>query len=210
MRHHPSETTLLTYVAGGLPAPHAQLVMLHASMCSQCADEIRLLEAAGGALVCDLPPASLAPGALGRILSRLDDEPVASAEPAKSRRPMTAASIISALATGRWHWSGPGIRMMSLLKRDSSDTRLDLIRVAPDTGLLQHGHTGFETTIVLQGAFHDGVDRYDTGDFAEADGGLNHRPMALPGPDCICLIAMSGHLSARGLLGRLVRPLLGM
>jgi putative transcriptional regulator len=210
MRHHPSETTLLTYVAGGLPAPHAQLVMLHAALCSQCADEIRLLEAAGGAFVCDLPPAPLAPDALGRMMARLDDEPVAIGEPVKKRGPVTPAAIISSLATGRWRWSGPGIRLMPLLKRDSSDTRLDLIQVAPDTGLLQHGHTGFETTIVLQGAFHDGVDRYGIGDFAEAAGGLNHRPMALAGPDCICLIAMSGHLSARGLLGRLVRPLLGM
>ena len=63
--------------------------------------------------------------------------------------------------------------------------------------------------MVLQGAFDDDIEHYHVGDFAEADGQLNHCPRALPGPDCICLIATSGRLAARGLLGKLVRPLLG-
>jgi putative transcriptional regulator len=100
--------------------------------------------------------------------------------------------------------------MMSLARRDASNTRLDLIRVTPGTALLEHGHTGLETTVILQGAFDDGIGCYQVGDFGEADGTLNHRPRALAGEDCICLVATSGHLSARGLLGRLVRPLLGM
>ena len=100
--------------------------------------------------------------------------------------------------------------MMPLMQRDESGTRLDLIRVAPGTGLLEHGHGGFETTIVLQGAYDDGVCRFETGDFGEADQELDHRPAALPGPDCICLIATTAHLKPHGLLGRLVRPLIGM
>jgi putative transcriptional regulator len=99
---------------------------------------------------------------------------------------------------------------MPLMARDETDTRLDLIRVAPGTGLLEHGHDGLESTIVLQGAFDDRIARYEVGDFAEAEGGVDHRPTARPGPDCICLIATTAHLQAHSFVGRLVRPWLGM
>jgi putative transcriptional regulator len=100
--------------------------------------------------------------------------------------------------------------MMPLMARDETDTRLDLIRVAPGTGLLEHGHRGFESTIVLQGAFDDGIARYEVGDFGEADGEIDHRPAAVPGPDCICLIATTSRLKPHSVIGRLVGPLLGM
>ncbi len=99
---------------------------------------------------------------------------------------------------------------MPLIRRDPTNSRLDLIRVAPGAALLEHSHTAFETTVVLTGAFEDGHETFGVGDYAEADGDTKHRPRALPGEVCICLIATTGHLSTRGLLGRLVRPLLGM
>ncbi len=202
-RHHPSETTLLAYAAGSLPAPHVRVVAVHLASCPACAADVRALEAAGGALIGALPPAGLGTDALARLLDRLG-------EPAPRAVWTKAPVTLESLATGRWRWSGPGIAMMPLLKRDSSNTRLDLIRVSPGIGLLEHGHTGFETTVVLQGAFDDGLERYETGDFGEADAATDHCPTALPGPDCICLIATSAHLRPHSLIGQLVRPLLGM
>jgi putative transcriptional regulator len=204
-RHHPSETTLLAHAAGSLPAPHRQVVAVHLATCPDCAADLRALEAAAGTLVQNLPPVDMAKNALARLMARLD-EPNPPAPAPVSATPFTLA----ALATGRWHWSGPGIALMPLMLRDSSNTRLDLIRVAPGTALLEHGHTSLETTVVLQGAFDDGLDRYEVGDFGEATGDTDHCPRALPGPDCICLIATSAHLKAHSLLGRIVRPLLGM
>jgi putative transcriptional regulator len=207
-RHHPSDATLLAHVAGSLPAAHRQVIAIHLACCPVCAADARLLEEAGGALLEGLPAAALAKNSLARILARLD-EPSPAPRPVPSP-PASPAGALAALATGRWRWTGPGIAMMPLMPRDSTDTRLDLIRVAPGTGLLEHGHRAFETTIVLQGAYDDGVARYQTGDFCEAEDDLDHRPAALPGPDCICLVATTGRLKANGLLGRVVGPLLGL
>lgn len=204
-RHHPSETTLLAHAAGSLPAPHRQVVAVHLASCPDCAADLSALTAAAGALLQSLPSADFAEDALARLMTRLD-EPVPPAPSPVRSDPLTLAT----LATGRWRWSGPGIALMPLLPRDSSDTRLDLIRVAPGTALLEHGHTGLETTVILQGAFDDGIARYEAGDFGEAEGDTDHCPRALPGPDCICLIATSAHLKPHSLLGRMVRPLLGM
>lgn len=237
IRHHPSEATLLACASGTLPEPHARVVAAHLGFCPDCVRALGQAEAVGGALLADLPPSPLAGDALARTLARLDapapdapgrvapqgtvpgwgaprwdapgwDAPGRDAPGwiAPGARPATLA----ALATGRWRWTGPGIAIMPLIPRDASDSRLDLIRVAPGVALLEHGHTGRESTCVMQGAFQDATGAYHTGDFIETDRDLAHRPTALPGETCLCLIATSGHLQPRGILGWLVRPLLGM
>jgi putative transcriptional regulator len=202
IQHHPSEATLLSYMAGTLPEPHARTVAVHAALCPDCAAALDELAEIGGALIDALEPTALAPDALARTLARLD----APARP----EPAPVPTTLEGLATKRWWWTGPGIAIMPLLARDTTGTRLDLIRVAPGTGLLRHGHGGFETTCVMRGAFDDGLARYEVGDFAESDEGLLHRPMAQPGDDCICLMATTGRLRPTGPIGRILRPLLGM
>ncbi len=204
IRHHPSPVVSLSYAAGTLPTPHAQVVSLHFAACPDCRRDARLLEEAAGVLLDTADTTPVSADALEHVLARLQDG--APTSPA----PIAWPSATAALATGRWRWRGPGITMMPLIDRDATGTRLDLIRVAPGSALLQHGHTSLETTLVLQGSFEDGTETYAAGDFAEADGALNHQPRALAGADCICLVATSGQLSASGLLGRLIRLLLGM
>ena len=202
IQHHPSQVTLLSYAAGTLPEAHARVVAAHLTFCPECTQALRQAEAVGGALITDLPPSLMSPNALARTLDRLQAPP--------ATEPQPGPATLTGLATGRWRWTGPGIAMMPLLRRDASDSRLDLIRVAPGVALLEHGHTGHESTCVLQGAFQDGIGEYGVGDFMEADDDFAHHPTALAGEACICLIATSGHLRPRSLLGWLVRPLLGM
>ncbi|MGC8475971.1 MAG: ChrR family anti-sigma-E factor [Acetobacteraceae bacterium] len=201
IRHHPADATLLACAAGALPEAHARVIAVHAALCPACAAGLRAAEAAGGALLESLAPAPLAADALARTLARLD---TARPEPPPPR------FDLAALASGRWRRVAPGIAIMALLPRDATDSRLDLIRVAPGRALLEHGHTGAETTCVLTGAFADGAGTYGPGDCVETDPALAHQPRALPGEDCICLIAVTHHLRPRSWMGRLVRPLLGM
>lgn len=203
IRHHPAEASLIACAAGTMPMAHARVIGVHAAHCPVCAAGLRAAEAAGGALLDALPPAPMAPDALACALARLD---TAAPEPA----PAAPAFDLAALASGRWRRVAPGIAIMNLLPRDDTDSRLDLIRVAPGRALLTHGHTGPETTCVLSGAFADGTGTFAAGDCVEADAALDHTPRALPGEDCVCLIAATHHLRPHGWLGRLVRPLLGM
>lgn len=201
IRHHPADSSLLACAAGTMPTAHARVIRVHAALCPACAAGLAAAEAAGGALLDALDPVALAPDALARSLARLD---AALPEPTPGR------FDLAALASGRWRRVAPGIAMMKLLGRDGTDSRLDLIRVAPGRALLAHGHEGAETTCVLAGAFTDGTGQFGPGDCVETDPALAHQPRALPGVDCVCLIAVSHHLRPRSWLGRLARPLLGM
>jgi putative transcriptional regulator len=204
IRHHPSDATLIAQAAGSLAALHAKVLALHLAACPRCRDELRGMEEVGGALLATLPSETLRPDALERTLARLDEPP-----PASPSHPLTPITL-DALATGRWWWLGPGIRLMPLARRDASGTRLDLIRVAPGMALPGHGHTGPEMACILQGGYADDTGDYGVWDIAEGDPTLEHTPIASPGPDCICLIATTGRLRAHTWLARLVQPLVGV
>ncbi len=207
IRHHPSEALLLRHAAGRLPPAHATVLDAHLARCGQCRVALGAAEAVGGALLQTLAPAALAPDALANTLARLDAPLDPLPAPGMADR---VPDLIGAWPARPWRRIAPGIATLALSPRDATDTRLDMLRVAPGAGLLGHGHAGLETLVVLRGAFEDGVASYAEGDFAEADATLAHRPVALPGGPCICLFATTGHLKPHSLLGRLLRPLLGM
>ncbi len=216
IRHHPSEATLISQAAGHLPALHARVLAVHLSACAHCRGELHRLEEIGGALLATLEPAPLQPDALARTLARLDGQvcpPLDSTVAPAALSPATPAPAPvawQALAVGRWWWLGPGIRLMPLNRRDASDTRLDLIRVAPGIAMPAHGHSGPETSCILQGAYADETGEYSAYDIAEGDAAFDHTPVASPGVECICLIATTGRLRGHTWLTRLVQPLLGV
>jgi putative transcriptional regulator len=208
IRHHPSDETVLACAAGTLPVPHARVVAAHLALCGSCRASLRLGHEIGGVLLEGLAPVRLAEDALQRVLARLDEE--AAAAPETVSPPILSEAAAQREFRSRWRWIAPGIRLMPLSPRDVSDTRLDLIRVAPGAALPRHGHRGFESTIVLQGGFADVRGEYRAGDVAEGDRGFEHRPVALPGEDCLCLIATTGRLRAYGVVARLAQRLVGV
>lgn len=199
-RHHPAEVTLLAYAAGTLPRLHAKVVGFHVSACPNCSQQVWNFKEVGGALLAGLPPVPLCPDALTRILARLDKAPILTKK--------AAPPSLTSLATGRWWWAGSGVRLMPLVRRDETDTRLDLVRVQAGVALPEHTHTGPETVCILQGSFSDETGQYTLHDIAESDGTLLHQPIAAPGPDCICLIAITGRLRAKSWIARLIQSLI--
>ncbi len=203
IRHHPSPTLLLRCAAGQLPAAHDAVIEAHLARCPNCRAALVDAMAVGGALLDQTLKVAMAAGALDTVLAQLD-------RPLPPVAPLKPAMDFVTHPPGRWRRVAPGVATMTLAPRDATGTRLDMLRVAPGSGLLSHGHHGLETLCVLQGAFDDGIERFAAGDFAEADDALDHRPVALPGEACVCIFATTGYLKPHGVLGRLVRPLLGM
>jgi putative transcriptional regulator len=174
--------------------------------------------AVGGRLLEALPPTPLAPGALGRALDRLEapgDAPpgvgggggVPAEEPSPDAGELPPPALRALLRGARPRWLAPGLRQAVLLRGPGGTLRL--LRVRPGTALPRHGHGGAELTVVVEGAFADETGRYGPGDLAEADEGVEHRPVAEGPSDCVCLVASRGRLRFGGpvgwLLGALVR-----
>lgn len=206
--YHPGSDLLMDYASGAAPEPVALLVATHLSLCSDCRAEVARLDALGGALLETLDSEALAPEALDRALARLDlPEPVAPPSPegavshADPRLPRPLADYIGGdLETLPWKTRG-GVAEVDLLA-GYPGFRTQLLRIKAGTAVPQHTHGGSEYTLLLAGGFSDASGHYRRGDVAEADPGVDHRPLADAGEDCLCLAVTDAPLRLTGPLGR--------
>ena len=109
-----------------------------------------------------------------------------------------------------WRWLGPGMRWSRVTLADDRAANVFLLRIAAGKSLPAHTHDGIELTQVLHGAFHDGRERFGSGDFDEADGSIHHQPVVEPGSECICLASVEGRVAFDGRIARVLGSLVGM
>src|SRR5208283_2894300 len=194
--HHPDEATLAAYAAGLLDLGQRVALATHLRACQRCREWVRAVESVGGEILDNLAPAAMSEDALDRALARLCEQaPPALARPAETAdAPAELPGFVRRYAFGAWRFVAPRVRMRPIHLPEPGPTRVFLLKSAPSTRLLQHGHTAIEMTCVLRGAFrHDGG-RYGPGDFDLGDETVTHEPQVEEGEECVCLVAMQGDL----------------
>jgi len=213
--HHPSDALLLTYASGAADEAVSLIVATHMSYCSLCRLRGRKLEAIGGALLEDLPPAALARDAREAVMAKLDsaqpyERPVVSSGAALKdhRTPAVLRPYIGGdLARVRWRRMGPRLSYVPLFRRGAVAARL--LRGVPGAGSGLHSHQGLELTLVLQGGYTDVTGNYGPGDLQVMEDGMRHNPVADPGEDCINLAVTTGRLTFDSLMQKIAAPLFG-
>lgn len=223
IRHHPDDALLTALAAASLARGPAVVAAAHVERCPHCQARLRELDAIGGALLEAAEPAVLAPEALARTLARIDAPPVTGVRPAAAPPSRAATRFLASLPAGMawprslrgstataWRWLGPGMRWSRVTLADDRAANVFLLRIAAGKCLPAHSHAGIELTQVLHGAFHDGRERFDAGDFDEADGSIHHQPVVEPGGECICLASVEGRVAFDGRIARVLGSLVGM
>ena len=213
IQHHPDISTLMSCAAGSQPEALAAVVASHVAMCPACNSELRKMQQIGVALFEKLPAADViakAPVIGARAAEAESDIPEAHhsavGDVPAHLAPLLGANLDSVawklLAPGIWHYPIP------LSKGAKGDLRL--VKVAPGKELPEHGHAGEELTLLLRGSYRDEVGTFKTGDIADLDNDIEHRPVADPETGCICLIASEKKARFKGLIARLVQPFTGI
>jgi putative transcriptional regulator len=200
--HHPSEAMMTAYAAGSLSEGIGLVVATHLSACPACRRLNQMLEAVGGVMLEDLPPAAMSPDGLALVLAR-GERPIV--PPIAPRIEPGLPPPLNRCSFGPWWRVAPGIRWRPLRVRGSAWA--GLLQVAPGRALPKHGHDGPELTCVLHGSFSDVTGRYLAGDVAEPELNDDHQPRVDGTETCLCVIASEG-MRLRGLLG-LAQRLLG-
>lgn len=206
IKHHIPGNLLAAYAAGSLPHGFALVVAAHVSMCEECRARLGAHEALGGAVLDSAAAAEVSGDLKLRVLDMLD-APAALEPPRYERSGIFPAPVMEALEglPPKWKTLGMGVRQ-SILHRDA-DSSVRLLYIPPGMAVPDHGHSGLEMTLVLQGAFRDETGRFGTGDVECADDDLEHTPVAEDGAPCICLAATDGALRFNALVPRLLQPL---
>ena len=215
-RHHPGEDVLVGYASGALAEPLALVVATHLALCPACRGTVDRLEAIGGVLLDRLAveagnaasDASAIDAAIARA-TRLSAAPAPRGATTTSDRlfpqPLFdyAGGDVDRVV---WKTLAPGIRH-AVVARNAAGATARLLWVAPGRSILEHTHRGTEMTLVLQGSYTAGGQRYLRGDLEQADDtDIDHHPIAGTEATCICLVGNEAPLKFNGTLGRLLQP----
>jgi putative transcriptional regulator len=210
--HHPSEETLVDYVAGALDEGNSLVMATHIARCSECQEAIRDLRLIAGAILESCASEAVSSRTRSACIHSLDEEKAS--EPRVSvASPLPAPGLITAAVEplalydhSAWRRIGPGVQRCDINVADDTGTRVFLLKASAGTQLPEHHHTGTEWTCVLTGAFTHAAGRFGPGDFDQADASVDHSPIVDAGEDCICLVALNGNIELRGWFGRLMQP----
>jgi putative transcriptional regulator len=121
--------------------------------------------------------------------------------------PSVAALVGKPYEALSWRMVIPGVRESRVSSENGRE--VVLYRIKAGRKLPQHTHDGLEATLVLRGAFSDINGHYGAGDIAIADDEIDHRPIADPDEDCLCLAVTEGSLRLTGPVATLLRKITG-
>ena len=208
IKHHISDSLLMAYSAGQLPEAFNLVVATHLSMCDDCRVALGAFDAVGGALVEGGDEAAVSDAALDATLAMIAaQKPVADkAAHEAGIFPAPLADYVGGdLSAVKWRSLGMGVRQAILPTAKGASVRL--LHIPAGQAMPDHGHRGMELTLVLQGAFSDGVGRYNRGDVDVETEKTQHTPVAEEGLPCICLSATDAPLRFTGFIPRILQPL---
>lgn len=215
LHHHVSDALLLDYAAGNLAEGWSLAIATHLAMCPECRERLDLVEATAGELFDEIEPVAGAADAWESFSVLLENEPAPTRAKTTPDPKVELGEIPQPLRdyVGRFDqikWKRIGNAHQVLLPINDGETQVRLLRIPAGKPVPEHTHGGRELTLVLQGSFHDEVDRFGPGDLEEADGSLTHQPIAGAEADCICLAVTDAPLKFSSRLVRFMQPYLGI
>ncbi|MCW2308896.1 ChrR family anti-sigma-E factor [Rhodobium gokarnense] len=216
--HHLESETILRLAGGSLDPVLALVARTHIGCCPDCDSALAAIEDAGGVFLDEIAPEPVSATLRERTLAALDAAPKATDAP--THRPIALqegsvpapldAMIGDDLSAVRWKPIAPGVAKHDLPTPKGSRGRLFLLKIAPGKRVPEHGHGGTELTMVLSGSYSDHLGCYGPGDVADLDADLEHQPHVDPGAPCISVVASETPARFKGLIGRLLQPVLGI
>lgn len=211
--HHIDDATLVRFASGETDQAVSVAVAAHIDMCPTCREALRKAEACGGQLLESSNEASLAADAYDKLRAQLENEPEVetttgdSASAPESDVPRPLQHFIGpSLDAVKWKSVAPGVKKHEILA-DRNSSSLYMLHISAGSKMPEHGHHGQEMTLVLSGAYRDKMGRFARGDIADLDEDTEHQPIVEPGAPCICLVAAESRIKPKGLLVRLLQPL---
>jgi len=204
---------LLSYAAGALDPGRSLLVASHLTYHEDLQQAVADAESIGGSLLESMQETDVDDSVLDALMNRLDETVVPQVRPTSAtggKYPQPLMDYINCdMESLKWRFMGPSMRY-SLLWDGPNDERLWLLRAHGGIQVPEHGHNGDEWTLVLKGGFQTSSGQYLVGQMSIADENIIHQPQIDAGEECISLVMTEGPIRLKGLLSRMMQPLIGI
>jgi putative transcriptional regulator len=212
--HHPDPDDLASYASGVAPEWMSVVVACHLTYCSDCRDDVALLDDLGGALLDTLAdpggaplaaPVATAPSVEAPKKTAYVDSPIARGIPRPLHRYFKDA-------VPTWRFLAPGVKHVPV-SLTVGDLPVRLIQFKPGLTIPDHRHNGTEMVLVLDGVLEDTATRdvFRTGDLSRRDESTGRHGNVITGPDpCVALVVTDGPIDPATMWGRILKALTGL
>jgi putative transcriptional regulator len=209
------EEWVVSYAAGSLSEAHALVVASHIDYHPEIQKKLADAESIGGLLLENNEITTVSCDMFDDILGRLDEEitsiPQKTDAKPESNLPKPLMDYIDGdLSDLKWKAMGPGLSQVRLWTGPNHE-RLWILRAKAGTKVPMHDHRSLELTLVLQGSYQAGGERFKPGMIEVADEHThNHQPIIDEGEECICLVVTEAPIKIHSLIGKVVQPFIGL
>ena len=209
------EEWVVSYAAGSLSEAHALVVASHIDYHPEIQKKLADAESIGGLLLENNEITTVSCDMFDDILGRLDEEitsiPQKTDAKPESNLPKPLMDYIDGdLSDLKWKAMGPGLSQVRLWTGPNHE-RLWILSAKAGTKVPMHDHRSLELTLVLQGSYQAGGERFKPGMIEVADEHThNHQPIIDEGEECICLVVTEAPIKIHSLIGKVVQPFIGL
>ena len=216
--HHLDQATVVRYASGDLDEAFSVIVASHLAMCSTCRKAVRAAEELGGCLLDKQDDAPMSDDLFDRLMDGIVSDPTSpdvdvrpAARSVDGDVPLPLRRYVGPSLDGvRWKRAAPGIRRHRIDLGGRTGSSLYMLHIAPGMALPEHGHGGNEMTLILSGAYNDMFGRFGSGDIADLDEDVEHKPIVEDGAACVCLVATEAPTRFKDVVSRLLQPIVGI
>jgi len=226
LTHHLDDATLVRYAAGDLDEAFTVIVASHIAMCAQCRKASHDAEELGGQLLESTELTKVDQDAFANLMAAIDEQNEASVDgvgaqnvhpfPAQRAKisgdvPLPLQRFLGAQVSDiKWKKVAPGISKHDIVLDEDVPSSLYLLNIAEGHAVPEHGHGGMEMTLILSGSYNDRFGRFGPGDIADLDEHVEHQPIVDAGAPCICLVATEKPTKFKGIIERILQPIIGI
>lgn len=207
-----SEQVLTDFALGKLsPAKH-MMVRCQREMSLEVTSQLAFQEQIAAAFIDDMPDQNLSDDFLQKVLTTLPDADDETQILKPDDLPPSLRNILGkTLQDMEWKDLVPNVAIHDIMGSRKYDTeRLYLMRVGAGMKMPEHSHTGEEWTLILSGSYHIDDEQFTPGDLHIVDDDRTHQPAIDDGEECVCLVMTQGPLKMKGLLPKIVQPIIGV
>jgi putative transcriptional regulator len=214
IKFHPTNRQL-TIFSEGLSVPsEAIMISAHCDMCSQCFSKVMLYTETHSETLFEGTPQTYDADIFGSMMADITcaqvDRGIASESQIRilelDGRKFALPRSLNRLSESMGNWSHMVGKLWQAPVNIGGDTVANFIFMEKGGGVPEHTHRGSEMTLVVNGAFNDGLSDYNSGDFTVMNGKNIHTPSTTAEEGCLVFSVIDAPLHFTSGWARLINP----
>jgi len=214
IKRHPTDERLLEFARGTLTGGEALMIAAHCDMCPHCASKVEKYTEAFAEKALAHSDSIVESPAFTSMLASITQQPVKERIIAHEQdeymeldgRQFKLPRSLKRYAHSTGNWSRLVGKLWQAPVEIGGVGKANFIYMENGGSVPEHTHRGNELTLVINGAFSDGINAYDSGDYIAMNDAHTHAPYSDDKDGCLVFTIVEEPLHFTSGIARLLNP----